>query len=146
MQNSVISTRKTCLYGTQPSSVVLCIQKCDIRTKIPCLYGSQPSPVILCIQNGMPSIRNTSLYGFQPLSVGFGWKTATFGPEKQVSVCPRPHLSFSACKTAWLASKILVSMGRSPRPSFLEAKQRLLDQNNKSLWVQDLTCRFVHGK
>ena len=37
-------------------------------------------------------------------------------------------------------------MGRSPRLSFLEAKQRLLDQNNKSLWVPDMTCRFVHAK
>ena len=50
----------------------------------------------------------------------FASKTATLGPELQVSVGPSPHL--------W----------------FLHAKQRLLDQNNKSLWVPDMTCRFVH--
>ena len=45
-----------------------------------------------------------------------------FGPELQVSIGPRPHLSF------------------------LDAKQRVLDKNNKSLWVQDLTCPFVREK
>ena len=29
---------------------------------------------------------------------------------------------------------------------FLHAKQRLLDLNNKSLWVPDITCRLVHVK
>ena len=37
-------------------------------------------------------------------------------------------------------------MGPSPHLWFLQAKQRLLDQNYKSLWVPDLTCRFVHAK
>ena len=50
----------------------------------------------------------------------FGCKTATLGTEPQVSVGPRPNL--------WL----------------FQAKQRLLEQNNKSLWVLDMTCRFVH--
>ena len=27
---------------------------------------------------------------------------------------------------------------------FLRAKQRIQDQNNKSLWVPDMTFRFVH--
>ena len=37
-------------------------------------------------------------------------------------------------------------MGPSPPLWFLQAKQRLLDQNYKTLWVPDLTCRFVHAK
>ena len=37
-------------------------------------------------------------------------------------------------------------MGPSPHVWFLDAKLRLLDQNNKSLRVPDKTCRFVHGK
>ena len=59
---------------------------------------------------------------------------------------PRLHLWFCACKTAWLAPEILVSMGSSPHLSFLHVKQRRLDPNNKSLWVPDITCRFVHAK
>ena len=73
------------------------------------------------------------------------WKTARFAPELQVSVGPRPHLSFYACKTACLASELLGSMGPSPHLWFLDAKQRLLVQNNKSIWVPDFTCRFVHS-
>ena len=73
-------------------------------------------------------------------------KTARFAPELLASAGTRPHLSFSACKIACLASELLVSMGPSPHLWFLYAKQRLWDQNNKSLWVPDSTCRFVHAK
>ena len=59
---------------------------------------------------------------------------------------PRYDLSLFACTTACLASELLVSMGPSLHLWFLHAKQRLLDQNYKSLWVTDLTCRFVHAK
>ena len=37
-------------------------------------------------------------------------------------------------------------MGPRPHLWILIAKQRLLVQNYKSLWVQDLACRFVHVK
>ena len=59
---------------------------------------------------------------------------------------PRHDLSFCACATVRLASELLVSMGPSLHLWFFHAKQRLLDQNYKSLWVPDLTCRFVHEK
>ena len=59
---------------------------------------------------------------------------------------PRPHLSVCSCKTASLASQLIVSMGPSPHVWFMDAKQRLLVQNNKSLWDADTTCRFVHAK
>ena len=119
MQNIVISTRIASLCGSQTSPVVLCVENSDFRTKIACLYGSKTSPVILCRQNSVPSFRITSLYESQPSSVVFGCKTATLGPDLQVSIGPSPHL--------W----------------FLHTKQRLLDPNSKSLWVPDITCRFV---
>ena len=37
-------------------------------------------------------------------------------------------------------------MGSSHHLWCLNAKQRILDQNYKSLWVPDLTCLFVHAK
>ena len=37
-------------------------------------------------------------------------------------------------------------MGPFPNLWILIAKQRLLVQNYKYLWVPDLTCRFVHAK
>ena len=97
-----------------------CIQNSDFWTRITNLYGSQTSPVVLCRQYSVISTRNTCLYGSQPLSVVFACITATFGPEYKFSIGTRLHLSF------------------------LHAKQRLLDQNNKSLWVPDMTYRFVH--
>ena len=63
------------------------------------------------MQNNVVSIRIASLYGSLPSSVVFACKTATFGSELQVSIGPRPHLWFFACKTTWLSS---VSMGPSP--------------------------------
>ena len=94
----------------------------------------------------MNSIRITSLYWSKPSSVVFGCKRATLGQELHVSVGPRPYLSFCAYKTAWLAAESLVSMGPSRHLWFLHAKQRLLGQNYKSLWVLDLTWCFVHAK
>ena len=119
MHNSAFWNRITSLYGFQLSSVVLCVENSEFRTKIACLYGSKTSPVILCMQNSVPIIRITSLYGSKPSSVVFGCKTATLGPDLQVCMGPRPHLSF------------------------LDAKQRLMDQKSKSLCVPDITCRFV---
>ena len=87
-------------------------------TRINSLYGSQTSPVVLSMQNNVINIRITSVYGSQPSSVDFACKTATFGPELQVSIDSSPHLRF------------------------LHAKQRLLDQNYKSLWVPALICGF----
>ena len=100
----------------------------------------------------------------------FCMPNSAFGPELQVSMGPRRHLSSCACKTAWFAPKWQVHKGSSPLlwfcvcktatlglelqvsageetpPVVSACKQRLLDQNNKSLWVPDLTCDFLHAK
>ena len=83
----------------------------------------------MCIQNNEISIRITRLYESHPSSEVFGYKTATFGPELQVSMDPRPHLRLFTFKTAPLAPDLQVSMGPSPHLCFFQAKQRLLDQN-----------------
>ena len=58
------------------------------------------------------------------------------------SMSPRYHVSFCACNPAWLAPELLISMGPSPFLWLLHAKQRLLEQNYKSVWDQDHTCGF----
>ena len=73
-------------------------------------------------------------------------KTETLAPELQVSMGPRPQLWFCACKTACLASELLVSKGPSPHLWFMHAKQRVKDQNYKSLWVTALICGIMHSK
>ena len=122
IQNSAFSTRNTGLHVSQTSPVVLCMQYRVITPRITSLLGSQTSPMVFGIQNSDFSTRIASLYGSQPSSAVFAFKTATLQPELLVSMGPSPHL--------W----------------FLHAKQRLLDQNHKSLWVADHTCRFVHAK
>ena len=114
------------------------MQNSDFWTRIANLYGSQISPAVLCLQCSVSSIRITSLHGSQPSCVVFGCNRATFGQEKQVSMSPRHNLSLCAWKIAWLAPELLVSMCPNPHLWFLHAKQRILDQNFKSLWVPDL--------
>ena len=121
VQNRVIRTKISILHESQPSSVVLCMQTSDFWTRITSLYGYKTSPVALCMHNSAFWNRITSLNGFQPSSVVLCMQTATLALEILVSIVPCPHLRF------------------------LHANQRLLDQNNKSLWVQDFTCRFVHA-
>ena len=82
-------------------------------------------PVLICgfcMQKNDFRTRITSLYGSQT------WP---------VDLC---------IQKAWLAPESLVSKGPSPNLWFLHAKQRLLDQNYKFLWVHGITCRFVHAK
>ena len=65
------------------------------------------------MQNGI-RFRIDSLNRSQPSFVVFAFKTATFEPELQVSMGPRPHLWFFAFKTATLAPELQVSMCPSP--------------------------------
>ena len=81
------------------------------------------------MQNSVIRIWITSIYWSLPSSVVYTCKTVTFGPEIQVFICPRPQLSFCACKTGWFATEWQVYMGSSRHLWFLHSKQRLLDQN-----------------
>ena len=69
-------------------------------------------------------------------------KTSWLASEILVSIGPRPHLTFCAFKLTWLASELLNSMGSSPHLWLLHAKQRLLNQNYKSLLDPALICVF----
>ena len=158
--NCELNTRIKRVYLFQPSPVAFaykslwipditcgfCMQNGDFWTRITSLYWSQTWPVFLCMYNSVISTRITRLYGFQPSSVVLWIKNSDLMTTIACVYGSQTSPSIFACKTAWLASELLVSMGPSPRVCFLHAKQRLLDQNNKSLRVPDKTCRFVQGK
>ena len=170
MQNSVISIRISSLYGSLTSSVVFCMQNSHFRTKnykslwvqdptcgfcmqnsgfwtrITSLYGSQTWPVFLCKYNSVISTRITRLYGFQPSSVVLWIQNSDLMTTIVCVYGFQTSPAILACKTAWLASELLVFMGPSPHALSLDAKQRLLDRINKSLWVPGITCRFVNAK
>ena len=146
MENADFWTRITSLYGSQNSPVVLCKENNAICTRITSLCGTQPSPVVLSTHNGVLSTRISSLYGFQPSPVVLCMQNSDFRTRVTSLWGSQTLPVVFACKTAWLASEWQVSMGPSPHLWFLHAKQRLLDQNYKSLWVPHLTSRLVHEK
>ena len=118
MQNSDFRNRITRLCRWIDPTCDFRMQNSDFCTRITSLCGSQTSPVIFCMQNSVPSIRNNSLHGSQLSRVVFGCKSSTYGPEKQVSMGLRHHLSHCECKTALLASDLLVSMCPNPHLCF----------------------------
>ena len=144
-KNNVISIRNTSLYGTLPSSAVFGCQTATLGPELQVSMGSWPH---LCF---------------------FVFKAATLAPELQVSMGPSPHLWFLHAKqdfwiwiinlygsqtspmVLWMQNSVISSRNTSLHGSqtsseVFQEKQRLLDQNYKSLWVPDLTCRFVHAK
>ena len=168
MQIRMPSIRITSLYGSQPVPLAFAFKPAPFGAELQVSIGPRPHLSSCACKNSMICTRMTSLYGFQPLSVFFfSCKTVTLGPILQVCMGPSPHVWFCACKSATLAHELPVSictnhhvwfldakqrilnwgsMGQRPHLLFLLAKLRLLDQKNKSLWVPDLTCRFVHAK
>ena len=68
--------------------------------------------------------------------------TAWLAPELLVSMDPSPLSVVFACKIATFGAELQVSMGPRPHLWILNAKHRLLDQNDKSLWDPALTCGF----
>ena len=144
MQNSEFRTRITSLYGSRPSSVVFTCKTATLGSELEVSMGPRPHLCFFCIQNSDFSTKIASLYGSQPSSVVLCITTATLWPELIVSIGPRLHLSCCACKTTWLAPELLVSMGPSAHLWIWHAKQRLLDQNYKSLWVPAFIRGFVH--
>ena len=121
-QNGVICTRISSLYWFQPSSVVLCLQNSDFRTRLTSLYGSQPTSVDLCNQNIDFITRITWLYGFQTSPLDLWMQNSVLVPEWQLY------------------------MGSSPSPVVLDAKQRDLHQNDKTILLPAITCGSVHIK
>ena len=112
------------------------------------------------MQNSVLTNRIASLNLSQVSSVVFPSKTGTLGPELQVSMVLRPHLSFCACITAWLAPDLRVPMGPSPHLWFCAFKTATLapqlqgsifplhhqHQNNKSVLVPALIGGFCMQK
>ena len=98
-----------------------CMHNSAFWTWISSLYGSQTSSVILSTHKCVLYTRIKRLNGFQPSPVVLCMQNSDF--------------------STWIASLYW----SQPSSVFLHAKQRLLDPNNKSLWVPDITYRFVHA-
>ena len=144
MQNSDFRTRITSLHWSQTRSVFLCMYNSVISTRITRFYGSLTSPVVLCMKNSMICNRMTGLNGFQPSSVVLCMQNSDFW-SRITSLYGSQTSPVVLCLQK-LASELLISMGPYPNLWFLAAKLRLFDQNNKCLWVPDITYNFLHAK
>ena len=166
----MLRTRISSLYGFQPSSVVFVCKTPTYGLELQVSMGHRPLLWFCPWKTAWLAPELLVSNGSSTHLCFFACKTATLGPDLQVCMGRRPHLWFRvhitarlaqeyqvymgsshhlwfcACKTAILGLELQVSVGLSLHLWCLESKQRLLDQSNKSLWVPDMTCRFVHTK
>ena len=98
------------------------MQNSVISTRITSLCWFQPSSVVLCIENNDFRTKIDCLYGYQTSPVILCMKNRV--PSIRITI------PYGSILDLW----------------FLLAKQRLLDEIDKSLWVPDFTCRFVNAK
>ena len=140
MQNSDFVIRLTSLYGSQISSVVLSTHNRVLSTRIKRLYGFQPSPVVLCMQNINFSTWITSLYGFQT-----SMQTSDFWTEIACLYGSQNSPVIFCMQNSVPSFRIASLYGSQPSSVVFACKTAILDPNNKSLWVPDITCRFVHA-
>ena len=145
MQNSVIWTIMTSQYVFQPSSVVSLANKtATLGPDIKVCMGPRPHLWFWAHITACLAQEYQDYMGSSPHLWLCAYKTASLGAELQVSVGSSPHLWLCAYKTASLGAELPVSVGPRSHLCFFQAKQRLLDQNYKSLLVPDMTCRVVH--
>ena len=75
-------------------------------------------------------IRITSLYGSQASPVVYACKTATLGPEIQVSIGPRPHQWFFSIQNSAFSTRIAsLYVVLALICGYVHSKQRYYDQN-----------------
>ena len=145
------------------------MQSSDFRTRLTSVYGSQTSSMVLSTPNSVLSTRIKRQYGFQPSPVVLFMQTATLALEILVSIVSSSHLWFLHTKSdfwtrianlygsqlshavLWLqcsaiSTRTTCPYGSQPLSAVLRAKERLLEQNYKSVWDPDHTCRFVHAR
>ena len=93
--------------------------------------------MVFRIHNSDIMTRINTLYGSQTSFVVFACKTATLGPELQVSMVPRPHQWFFSFKTAPLAPELQVSMGSKPSSVVLCIRNsNIMTRINSLYWSQ----------
>ena len=129
------------------------MQNSMLRSRMTLVYWSQPSSVILCIQNSAFSIRITNLYVSQPPFVPFARKTATLGQELQVSMTRINSLYGSqispvvlCIQNSVISTRITTLHGSQTSPVVLCMQNNVISIINTSLLVPAFICGFVHSK
>ena len=111
------------------------MQNSGLRSRLTLVYWSQPSSVVLCIQNSDFSIRNTSLNASQPSFLAFARKTATLGPELQVSMGPTISPIFFCIQNNDIMTRINSLYRYQTSPVILCMQNRVINTRITSLLV-----------
>ena len=166
MYNSVLSIRITSVYGSQPSSVVfacktstfgpelqvsmgtrphLSFSACKtswLASELPVSMDPRPHLSILIAKQRLLVWNYKSLW-IPALTCGFWMHKSDFW-TRTTSLYGSQTSAVVLCMQNIVISTRIKRLSPSPRVWFLDAKQRILDRNNRSLCVPDMTCRFVH--
>ena len=142
MQNSVISTWITCLYVSQPSSVVFAFKTAHFVPELQVSMGPRPHLSFWAFKTGSFAPEWLGYMNSSPHLSFCACKTASLGPDLQVCMGPRPHLRFGALITACLAQEQEDSIAFSPHLWFCACKTASLGLELQFLGVQDSTCGF----
>ena len=146
MQNSDFWIGITSLYVSQTSPVVLCMHYSVISTRNTCLSGSQSLSLVFAFKTATFGAELQVSIGTRPHLSFCACKTAWLASELLVSIGPNPHLWFLQAKQR-LLDQNYKSIGVPDLTSRLvHAKQHDLHQNDKSIWVPVLICGCVHAK
>ena len=144
MQNSVIWTWITSLYWSQPSSVVFGCKTADFGPELQVSMGPGPPQMFCTWTNNVICPRMTSLYEFQTLSVVLSTYNSVLSTRLKRQYCLQPSPVVLCMQNSDFRTGITNLCWSKTHLWFLLAKLRLLDQNNKSLWVPDMTCHYVN--
>ena len=144
MKNGVISIRFTILCGSHTSSVVFWLKTAPFGPELQVSIGPRPHLRLCACKTAWIAPELIVSMGPSPHLWFWEHGTACLAQEYQDYLGSNPHLWFCACKTATLGLELQVSVSPRSYLWFLHSKQRLLDENDKSLRVQGMTCRFVH--
>ena len=141
-----ILVQSTSLYGYQTSLVVLCMQKSVICTRIKTLYGLQLSPVVLCMQSSDLWTRKTRLNGSQTWPFVLHMYDNVISTRITRLYGSQPSSVGFACKTTTFGPVYESLWVPDLTCRFVRAKERDLHKNKNTIWVAALTCGFVHAK
>ena len=146
MQNSDFYIGITSLYESQTKPVVLCKHYSVISTRNTCLYVSQPLSLDFACKIATFGAELQVSKGTR-LHLSFcACKTAWLASELLVSMGPSARLWFLQAKQRLLEQNYKSICIPDLTCRFVHTKRRDLHQNDKSIWVPSLICGFVHAK
>ena len=144
MENSNFSTWITSLYVSQPSSVVFACKTAHFGAEFQVSMGPSPHLRFLHTKQLVLAQNYKSLWD-PDLTCPFVQSKRPDLHQNIKSILVPAHFSGFCLQNSVISIRITSLHGSQPSRVVFGCKTATLDPNNKSLWVPDITCRFVHA-